>query len=293
MLGKSRLLGAALAVVVAGAAWQWRQVGGNLEAADQSVFYGTVERREVRLSFPAAEHLAELWVEEGDLVEAGQVVARQHRARLLAQRQRAAAEVAAAEARAAAAAATHRRVAKLAQRGLAAREEADLAEAEARVAKAGVAAARAALAEIDQALADTELVAPVSGVVVERLAEVGDLVGPTTPVVRLALVEPVWVRAWVPEPLLGRIRPGLAAEIETDSFPGKRYPGWVGFVSPVAEFTPRHVETPELRTRLVYQIRVLACNDEGELRLGMPATVRILPREAQALGCGGAAKGGE
>jgi HlyD family secretion protein len=63
--------------------------------------------------------------------------------------------------------------------------------------------------------------------------------------------------------------------VRTDSFPGKVYHGWVGFISPTAEFTPKNVETPDLRTRLVYQVRVFVCNPLAELRLGMPATVTI------------------
>jgi len=69
----------------------------------------------------------------------------------------------------------------------------------------------------------------------------------------------------------------MTATITTDSYPGKSYQGWVGSISPTAEFTPKNVETPELRTRLVYQMRVFACNPQDELRLGMPATVTLQP----------------
>ncbi len=85
----------------------------------------------------------------------------------------------------------------------------------------------------------------------------------------------MWVRAYLPETRLGKVKPGMKASITSDSYPGKTYPGWVGYISPTAEFTPKNVETPELRTRLVYQIRVFACNPQEELRLGMPATVNI------------------
>jgi len=68
---------------------------------------------------------------------------------------------------------------------------------------------------------------------------------------------------------------GMTAEVHTDSFPGKTYKGWIGFLSPTAEFTPKTVETTELRTKLVYQIRIFVCNPQNELRLGMPATVTI------------------
>jgi len=63
--------------------------------------------------------------------------------------------------------------------------------------------------------------------------------------------------------------------VSTDSYPGKAYRGWVGYISPTAEFTPKNVQTPELRTRLVYQVRIYVCNPQDELRLGMPATVSI------------------
>jgi HlyD family secretion protein len=67
----------------------------------------------------------------------------------------------------------------------------------------------------------------------------------------------------------------MPAQITTDSHPDKFYDGWIGFISPTAEFTPKTVETPELRTNLVYQVRVFACNPQNELRLGMPVTVHI------------------
>jgi len=141
----------------------------------------------------------------------------------------------------------------------------------------------AAAAEVtlrQEILADTELRAPKKGVIRNRILEPGDMATPQSPVFTLAFDDPVWVRAYVPETQLGRIRPGMQASIESDSFPGKRYPGWVGYLSPTAEFTPKNVETPELRTRLVYQARIYACNPEGELRLGMPVTVQIELRQA-------------
>lgn len=96
----------------------------------------------------------------------------------------------------------------------------------------------------------------------------------------------MWVRTYLPENYLGQVKPGVSARISTDSYPGKEYAGWVGSISPTAEFTPKNVETPDLRTRLVYQVRVFVCNPQYELRLGMPATVSIdlneAPRDAQA-----------
>ena len=134
---------------------------------------------------------------------------------------------------------------------------------------------KATLALARRALADTRLYAPEGGVIQDRILEPGDMVSPQTPVFTLALDNPVWVRAYLPEKALGRIRPGMKATIDSDSFPDRRFTGWVGFISPTAEFTPKTVQTTELRTELVYRVRIYACNPGHRLRLGMPVTVQI------------------
>ena len=142
-------------------------------------------------------------------------------------------------------------------------------------ARGAVQALEAGLVKAEKDLADTRLLAPAAGVIRSRVLEPGDIGGPTRPVFTLAKLDPVWIRAYLPETELGRVSEGMAADIATDSYPGKTYPGWVGYISPSAEFTPKNVETPALRTRLVYQVWVYACNPSRELRLGMPATVVI------------------
>jgi len=142
-------------------------------------------------------------------------------------------------------------------------------------ARAQVEAGEAALRLAERELADTRLYAPTAGVIQDRILEPGDMAFPETPVFTLSLINPVWVRAYVSEPSLGKIAPGMKAHVTTDSFPGKLYRGWIGFISPTAEFTPKEVQTTELRTKLVYRIRVYACNPKNELRLGMPVTVTI------------------
>ncbi len=200
---------------------------------------------------------------------------------------------------------TYRRLQKMAQQKLAAPEEIDQARAAAEAAEAeahaaeetyalavagprgeDIAQAEAALAGrraewmlARERLADATLLAPAPGIVRDRILEPGDMASPQTPVLTLALNDPLWVRTYVPESELGRVRPGMAAEIHTDSFPDKIYRGWVGVLSPTAEFTPKNVETPDLRTRLVYQARIFVCNPQDELRLGMPATV-VIPLDA-------------
>ena len=136
-------------------------------------------------------------------------------------------------------------------------------------------AAVAATAYAQQELLDTKLYAPVDGVIENRILEPGDMASPGTPVYTIALTNPLWVRAYVPETDLGRIRLGMPATVSTDSYPDRVYHGWIGYLSPTSEFTPKNIETPQLRTALVYQLRVYVCDSRDELRLGMPATVHI------------------
>jgi HlyD family secretion protein len=146
----------------------------------------------------------------------------------------------------------------------------EVAEAEARLR-----ADEAQLALLRQELADAQLVAPLDAVVRTRIMEPGEMASPQRPVFSLAITDPKWVRAYVSEPDLGRVRPGMAAAVAVDSFPERRFDGWVGFIAPVAEFTPKTVQTEELRTSLVYEVRVFVKDPSNDLRLGMPATVHL------------------
>jgi HlyD family secretion protein len=124
-------------------------------------------------------------------------------------------------------------------------------------------------------LADSELVSPCDAVVRSRLLEPGEMSSPQRPVFNLAIADPKWVRAYVSEPDLGKIHTGMRASISTDSFPGRALSGWIGFIGSVAEFTPKAVQTEELRSSLVYEIRVFVQDTRDEMRLGMPATVLL------------------
>jgi HlyD family secretion protein len=147
-------------------------------------------------------------------------------------------------------------------------EDIDQAEAQLR-------ASEAQLAYLRQQLADAELKAPLDGIVRSRLMEPGEMASPQRPVFSLAIIDPKWVRTYVSEANLGKARTGTRAFVMVDSFPGRQFEGWIGFVSPVAEFTPKAVETEELRTSLLYEVRVFVNDPGNDLPLGMPATVRL------------------
>jgi membrane fusion protein PltH len=140
----------------------------------------------------------------------------------------------------------------------------------------------AQLALSQRQLADTNLTAPLDAIVRSRIVEPGEIASPQKSAFTLAIIDPKWVRAYVSERDLGRVREGLRASITVDAFPGRAFEGWVGFISPVAEFTPKEVQTEELRSSLVYEIRVFVKDAKDELRLGMPATVHFpLPSRPQ------------
>jgi HlyD family secretion protein len=125
-----------------------------------------------------------------------------------------------------------------------------------------------------------ELKAPADAVVRSRLLEAGDMATPQRPVFALALSGPKWVRVYVSEPDLGRVRPGMAVKVTTDSARGQVLPAQIAFVSPVAEFTPKSVQTEELRTSLVYEVRVRIDDPADVLRMGQPATVQLANNNA-------------
>ncbi len=124
-------------------------------------------------------------------------------------------------------------------------------------------------------LADMTLLAPYGGIIQNRILEPGELAGPTRPVFTLAITDPKWVRAYVPEPELGRLHIGMEAKVISDSYADAPVEGWIGYISPIAEFTPRTVQTEDLRTQLVYETRVFVHDGDDRLRLGMPVTVII------------------
>ena len=319
LLGGLIIVGAILTAVI------WAR--GRDDDSNEIVLYGNIDVREVDIAFNEADRIVAMHVDEGDAVEAGQLLAElddsrlehvvlEAEARVTAQRavvaryvhgsrpeeiERARAEVAAAEADLSDARLSHQRQDRLAKADVSSQQRADdaraaflAAEARLKVARENLRlaiegprtedteAARAQLLADENALelakhrlADTKLYAPAEGIVLTRILEPGAVVLPNTPAYTLALTNPVWVRAYLSETDLGRVFSGMKAEIESDSFPDHTYHGWVGFISPTAEFTPKPVETPELRTSLVYRTRIFVHTPDHTLRQGMPVTVHL------------------
>jgi HlyD family secretion protein len=264
-----------LAAAAVGAWWYYTQ---RQQTPKELALYGNVDLREIDLAFNNNERIAEVLVTEGDRVHRGEVLARVETKRLSPQVDQASANVALDDVNLANARDQLNRDLVLARssqgRGVA-KQDID----NARAAMNGQAAKRdadnAQLALLRQQLTDAQLVAPTDATVRTRIMEPGEMASPARPVFSLAVTDPKWVRVYVSEPQLGFVHPGAAAAVSVDAFPRRRFSGWIGFISPSAEFTPKSVETTDLRTSLVYEVRVFVKDPHDDLRLGMPATVHL------------------
>jgi HlyD family secretion protein len=136
--------------------------------------------------------------------------------------------------------------------------------------------AKAQLALVDSQLADTIAVSPIDGMVLVKAADVGEVLAPGTSVVTVGDLDHPWLRAYIREQDLGRVKIGSQARVTTDSFPGKTYDGRISFISSEAEFTPKQIQTAEERVKLVYRIKIDIDNPRHELKSNMPADAEIL-----------------
>jgi len=323
-------------LVAAGGFYAWRMRGAGYDrigVVAPLTLYGNVEIRQVDLAFGVDGPIAQILVDEGDRVTAGQTLAVLQQDAFTYAKANAEATLASAEARlaelvsgsrsqeidrgkaivaSAEAALTNadvnlKRADELSRRDYAAKQVLDSALLAQRTADAALRQARADLslliegtraeqiaqqrAEVEARRANLELqryrlarstlTAPNAGIVLTRVREPGAVVTPNTPVLVLSVIDPVWIRTYVDEPNLGRLAPGTRVRIETDAQPARTYIGRVGYVSPTAEFTPRSVESPGLRTALVYRVRILVDNPDGALRQGMPATIDFVSYAAE------------
>lgn len=331
---KKPLIALGLLVVLVLGAWAWmHQRDKGHDGA--LVLYGNVDIRQVALAFDGSGRVADMKVDEGDAVKAGQVLATLDTQTLALQAEQAQAQIgvqqqnllrlkngsrpeelaqarsslSAAQAEAARAQKDLARLQGIADntggRGVSA-QDLDRAQAAAQVADAQAAqkrdalrlaeigprkediaateaqlkASEAQLALLQHQVSQGRLISPSDAVVRSRLLEPGDMATPQKAVYALAITEPKWVRVYVSEPDLGKVKPGQTARVTTDSAPGQPIAGKVGYISSVAEFTPKSVQTEELRTSLVYEVRVIVQDKDNALRLGQPATV-VLGGDAQ------------
>lgn len=248
------ILGVAVLVAAAFGAQRWMWSRNHVET-DNAQVEGSVVPALARVP----GFVAEVAVKENQAVAAGDLLVRLDDRELKAKLQQSEADLAAA-------------LANAGEKGRTGLTEAQLAAARAQVAQA-----EAAVATLDATLANSRILAPFAGVVTLRHREPGEIAGAGAAVVTLMNPDDRWVRIYVPENRLGRVALGAAAEITSDTFPGKRYAGEVAFIASSAEFTPKNVQTTEERVKLVYAVKVRITGDPSqELKPGLPADVRLV-----------------
>lgn len=246
---------------------------------------GTVEAVQVRLSPEIGGRVNDVLVNEGDTVEAGDLLVRLDDAVLQAQRDQVAAGVPRAEAAVAAAnlalesaQQAYDRLFELTDEpdeDMLALAEASLENAEAQVkaAEAGVEAAQSALTLIDLQIEKTEISAPIAGTVLYRTVQPGELAAPGAPLIVLAQLEDLTITVYLPEDRYGAVNLGDQVEVEVDSFPDEIFFASVVRIADQAEFTPRNVQTGEGRRTTVFAIELRLADTAGKLKPGMPADV--------------------
>ena len=247
----------------------------RLENKDFLLLYGNVDVRQVDLGFRVLGRVESMPFQEGDLVAPGVVVAtleKQPYEDLVAQ---AVATVESTRISLENAERIYKRRTELIGDGSISKEDFEDALTTKQVNEANLKQAEAALGVALKNYKDIEVRAPAEGVILTRIREPGTVVKEGDPVYTVSLSNPIWVRAFVHEPDLGKIYPGMPAEVYTDSRKDYAYKGHIGFISPVAEFTPKSVETTQLRTDLVYRLRIIVDNPDWGLRQGMPVTVKL------------------
>jgi len=142
--------------------------------------------------------------------------------------------------------------------------------------RAEIERARAQVSVIDAQLDDTVVSSPISGIVLVKSAEPGEVLAPGTTIATIGDLNHPWLRAYIGEQDLGRVKLGSPVRVRTDSYPGKVYQGRVSFIASEAEFTPKQIQTTEERVKLVYRIKIDLENPDQELKLNMPADATII-----------------
>lgn len=278
LIHKKLVMMFAVLLVIGGAAtgvfWWMRPDASAL------VLYGNIDIRQVDLSFQVGGRIASMLKDEGDTVQKGEVIAILDKRDYKAALDEAEAQLEYAQAMLDDAETKFKRKTPLCKDKIVSELECDTLTFNKNAAEAQLALARAQLENAQNKFDYTELWAPDDGIITVRAQEPGAIVAETQKVYTLSKTSPVWARVFVPEPYLGRITYGMKATILTDSLDPKTnekksYEGTIGYISPVSEFTPKTVQSTDLRPDLVYRVRVYVDNVDDFLRQGMPVTVKL------------------
>ena len=238
------------------------------------VLYGNIDIRQVNTAFRVGGRLEKMNFEEGDIVHKGDILATLSNDTFINAQNQANAKVAQATAALENFERINRRKQALCRTKNASQQDCDNSQAAQEIAAANLEFAKSGADIAQTSLDDTELKAPADGVVLIRILEPGSMIAAGTPVYTISLNGKMWARAYIKETELGRVKIGTPVEISTDSS-NKIYKGNIGFISSVAEFTPKSIETASLRTDLVYRLRIVIYDADDYLKQGMPVTIKL------------------
>lgn len=250
------------------------------ENPNEIILYGNIEIRQVDLGFRIEGKIAKMLAEEGDYVKKGQLLGYLDDVNYKARYEKSLADIKAAQAIHKNSIEQYQRNIPLCADGTTSKVDCERLLNTKNASKASLDSMIAASKDAKKNLTDTRVYAPDEGVIMTRVQEPGAVVEPSQPIYTMAKSKPIWVRVYIPETNLGNIKYGMKARVLTDSIDPqtdekRTYTGWVGYISPVAEFTPKTVETTDLRTDLVYRVRVYVYEIDEYLRQGMPVTVKF------------------
>ena len=253
----------------------WSVLTLNSDASKTIILYGNVDVRDVNLSFLVPGRISAVQEEEGSKVYKNQLLASLEKTDYIHQLCAAQASVDQAIASLKIAQINYESNLQLYEKDIISKNIYETYVAQKDMAVANLEAAFSKLEIAKKALQDTDIFSPSDGTIVTRIQEVGAIVNSSQPVYILALDESMWVRSYISEVDLGRVYIGQKVEIYTDTDPKKAYIGQIGSISAQAEFTPKSVETTELRSSLVYRIRINLESSDPKLKQGMPVTIKI------------------
>ena len=242
---------------------------------NELILFGNVDVRQVDISFRVAGQINKLFFEEGDVVAKGSLMALLDKSPYDSEARQADANLKSLQANFNNVEILLKRRQELIEGGGVSEEELNNARSNYDQLLAQLNASKAALNIALDNLRYIQAYAPTDGIVLTRIREPGTVVREADPVFTLSVASPVWIRAFVSEEFLGQVEYGMRAEITTDNPNGHSYQARVGFISPMAEFTPKTVETTALRTDLVYRLRLYVDEPDAGLRQGMPVTVKL------------------
>ena len=276
---KKKIIALVLIILIAGLCIFFNKANKK-DTSDELTLFGNIEIRQVDLSFQVPGLVSELLKEEGDTVEKGELVAVMDESDYDANFKRAEAEVDRTIAIQKDAIDKYNRYAPLGMDDTVSKQEVESLYNAQNKANADYKAAVANKDYLSNQLKYTKLYAPEDGIIMVRVVEAGSNVQKGQSVYTMAKTNPVWVRAYVSEKDLGNIKYGQEVNVYTDTTnpnTGKKreYKGQIGYISPVAEFTPKTVQSTDTRTDLVYRIRVYINNTDEFLRQGMPVTIKV------------------